>query len=389
MINVFQPSLGQAELDAIAEVFGSNWVGKGPRTAAFEAAFAGHLGVDTGRVTAVNSCTEATFIAMQLAGVGPGTEVVLPTVSFVGAGNAVAAHGGRPVFCDVDPHTLNPTVDDVAAALTPRTRAVVALHYGGRPGDIAGIAELCRERGILLIEDAACAVDSSVGGVPCGTHGDIGVWSFDAQKIVVAGDGGMLTARDPDLVARAAKLAYFGLEQFSGFSQARLSARRWWDFDISSFSRRSIMNDMQAAVGLVQLGRLPDFADRRRKVEARYDNGLADVPGLTLPPPLPPGQRSSYYLYWVQMDEKIRDDVAGDLYAQGIYTTFRYPILHRVAAYGSTARLPRAERAAERTLCLPMHQALTDDDVDAVVAALRASLARRLGRHTVAAGGTR
>ncbi len=389
MINVFQPSLGEAELSAVAEVFASNWVGKGSRTAAFEAAFASHLGVDTGRVTAVNSCTEATFIAMQLAGVAPGTDVVLPTVSFVGAGNAVAAHGGRPVFCDVDPHTLNPTVDDIAAALTPRTRAVLALHYGGRPGDVAGIAELCRERGILLIEDAACAVDSTVGDMACGTLGDIGVWSFDAQKIVVAGDGGMLSARDPDLVARAAKLAYFGLEQFSGFSQARLSASRWWDFDISSFSRRSIMNDMQAAVGLVQLGRLPEFADRRRQVAARYDSGLADVPGLTLPPPLPPNQRSSYYLYWVQMDEGIRDDVAGDLYAQGIYTTFRYPVLHRVSAYGSTARLPRAEWAAERTLCLPLHQALTDDDVDAVVAALRASLTRRLGRRTLSAGGTR
>ena len=389
MINVFQPSLGEAELGAVAEVFASNWVGKGSRTAAFEAAFAAHLGVDTGRVTAVNSCTEATFIAMQLAGVAPGTDVVLPTVSFVGAGNAVAAHGGRPVFCDVDPHTLNPTVDDITAALTPRTRAVLALHYGGRPGDVAGIAELCRQRGILLIEDAACAVDSTVGDMACGTLGDIGVWSFDAQKIVVAGDGGMLSARDPDLVARAAKLAYFGLEQFSGFSQARLSASRWWDFDISSFSRRSIMNDMQAAVGLVQLGRLPEFADRRRQVAARYDSGLADVPGLTLPPPLPPNQRSSYYLYWVQMDEGIRDDVAGDLYAQGIYTTFRYPVLHRVSAYGSTARLPRAEWAAERTLCLPLHQALTDDDVDAVVAALRASLTRRLGRRTLSAGGTR
>jgi aminotransferase len=389
MINVFQPSLGEAELAAVADVFASNWVGKGPRTAAFEAAFAGHLGVDAGRVTAVNSCTEATFIAMELAGVGPGTDVVLPTVSFVGAGNAVAARGGRPVFCDVDPRTLNPTADDVAAALTARTRAVVVLHYGGRPGDVAEIAALCRDRGLLLIEDAACAVGSAVDGVPCGTIGDIGVWSFDAQKIVVAGDGGMLTAHDPELVARAAKLAYLGLEQFSGFSQARVAASRWWDFDISSFSRRSIMNDLQSAVGLVQLSRLPEFAGRRRQIAARYDSGLAGVPGLTLPPPLPHGHRSSHYLYWVQMDERVRDDVAADLYARGVYTTFRYPVLHRVAAYGSTARLPGAESATERTLCLPLHPALTDDDVDTVVGALRASLARRLARSAAAVGGTR
>jgi dTDP-4-amino-4,6-dideoxygalactose transaminase len=389
MINVFQPSLGEAELAAVAEVFAGNWVGKGPRTAAFESAFAAHLGVDAGRVTSVNSCTEATFIAMELAGVGPGTDVVLPTVSFVGAGNAVAARGARPVFCDVDPATLNATVDDVAAALTPRTRAVVVLHYGGRPGDVAEIAELCRDRGILLVEDAACAVGATVDGAACGTLGDIGVWSFDAQKIVVAGDGGMLSARDPGLVARAAKLAYLGLEQFSGYSQAQVSASRWWDFDVSSFSRRSIMNDMQAAVGLVQLGRLPEFTGRRRQIAARYDDGLAGTPGLTLPPPLPPGRSSAHYLYWVQMSERVRDDVAADLYAQGVYTTFRYPALHRVAAYGSTARLPNAERAAERTLCLPLHPALTDDDVDTVVTALRTSLARRLARPAVGVGGAR
>jgi aminotransferase len=374
MINVFQPTLGADELAAVGEVFESNWIGKGAKTAAFEATFAEHLGVGPDRVVSFNSCTESLFVSMQLAGVGPGDDVVLPTVSFVGAGNAVAAHGARPVFCDVDPRTLNPTVDDVAAALTPQTRAVIILHYGGYPGQVQQIAGLCRDRGIFLVEDAACSISSTVDGRACGTIGDVGVWSFGSSKIVVTGDGGMLTARDPALAEKAEKLGYLGLEQFSGFSQAQQNGTRWWDFEISSFSRRSIMNDMQSAVGLVQMGRLKDFVARRQEVAHRYDEALADVPGLVPPPPLPVGHSSTYYLYWVQMDERIRDAVARDLYEHGVYTTFRYAPLHKVDLYGSDARLPKADRAVARTLCLPIHQALSDHDVDTVVDVLRDAL---------------
>ncbi|MEV6446312.1 DegT/DnrJ/EryC1/StrS family aminotransferase [Amycolatopsis sp. NPDC051716] len=377
MINVFQPTVGQAELAAVADVFESNWLGKGGRTAEFEAMFADHLGITHDRVTTVSSCTEALFISMQLAEVGEGDEVVLPTVSFVGAGNAVAAHGATPVFCDVDPRTLNPTVDNIEAVLTPRTKAVILLHYGGYPGQITEIAELCRRRRIFLVEDSANSIASRVDGQACGTIGDVGTWSFDSAKIAVAGDGGMLSARDPELVRRAARFAYFGLEQFSGYSQAKSASKRWWDFQITSFSRRSVMNDIQSAIGLVQLGKLKDFVARREDVVARYDEELSGVAGILTPPALPPGHRTSHYLYWVQLDERIRDEVAKDLLENGIYTTFRYRALHQVEAYGSAARLPDAERAVARTLCLPLHQGLTDDDVETVIAALRASVARR------------
>lgn len=385
MINVFQPSLGDRELDAVREVFASNWIGRGERTKTFEERFARHIGVAPHHVTSTNSCTEATFLAMELAGVGPGMDVVLPTVSFVGVGNAIASRGARPVFCDVDPRTLNPTVADVEAALTPRTRAVVLLHYGGYPGDVARIAELCRERGILLIEDAAIGVASRVDGRACGTFGDMGVWSFDHGKILVTVDGGMLYCRDPELAARAPKLAYLGLEQISGYDQALRQHTRWWEFEISSFSRRSVTNDVCSAVGLVQLERLPGFVARRRQIAERYDQGLADVEGLRCPPPLPPGHESSYYMYWIQLEGGIRDALARDLYERGIYTTFRYPPLHRVKAYGSTAVLPNAEDAAARTLLLPMHQALTDDEVDRVVTAVRECVRARLATRRAAA----
>ncbi|MEU1969547.1 DegT/DnrJ/EryC1/StrS family aminotransferase [Micromonospora sediminicola] len=377
MINVFQPTLGALELAAVASVFDSSWIGKGQRTSQFEEEFAAHLGVRPENITSVNSCTEALFVAMQLAGIGPGSEVVMPTVSFVGAGNAVAALGGRPVFCDVDERTLMPSVEDITAAMTPATKAVIVLHYGGYPGDIVRISQECRARGVLLVEDAACAVASRVGSKACGVIGDIGVWSFDGQKIVAAGDGGMLYARDPQLVARARKLTYFGLEQLSGFSQAKHVDTRWWEFEISSFSRRSIMNDVQAAIGSTQLQRLPEFIHRRREVVEHYDRELRDDPSVQTPPPLPLGHTSSYYLYWVQMEASIRDAVARDMYERGIYTTFRYAALHRVRAYKSPARLPKAESAVARTLCLPLHQALTDADVEFIVAALKNAIRGR------------
>ncbi|MYW93043.1 DegT/DnrJ/EryC1/StrS family aminotransferase [Amycolatopsis rubida] len=377
MINIFQPSLGAEEVAAVAEVFESNWVGKGERTAKFEAAFAEHLGVGQDRVMTVNSCTEGLFLSMQLAEVGPGDDVVLPTVSFVGAGNAVASRGARPVFCDVDPRTLNPTAADVEAALTPVTKAVIVLHYGGRAGEVAEIARLCRERGILLVEDAACAPASRVEGQACGTVGDIGVWSFDGAKILVTGDGGVLTARDPGLVERGRKLTYFGLEQVSGFSQARQAGTRWWEFQISSFSRRSVMNDVQSAIGLVQLGKLGGFVRRRQEIADRYDRRLRGTAGITTPPPLPGGQTSSHYMYWIQLDPAQRDQVAADLYAAGIYTTFRYAALHAVDAYDWDGWLPNAEHAVAATLCLPLHQALADDDVDFVADTLLESVNAR------------
>jgi dTDP-4-amino-4,6-dideoxygalactose transaminase len=381
MINVFQPSLGEAELAAVRAVFNSNWIGRGEHTDRFESGFARHIGVAREHVTSTNSCTEATFIAMELAEVGPGDDVVLPTVSFVGVGNAIASRGGRPVFCDVDPRTLNPTAAQVEATLTARTKAVVILHYGGYPGQVAEIAELCRDRGILLIEDAAIAIASKVDAQSCGTFGDMGVWSFDHGKIVVTVDGGMLYVRDPRLAARAPKLAYLGLEQRSGYDQALRARTRWWDFEVSSFSRRSVTNDVLAAVGTVQLSRLGEFIERRRAVAKFYDNELGDVAGLLCPPPLPAGHESSYYLYWVQFEDPIRDEIARYLYERGIYTTFRYPLLHQVKAYGSGhIQLPMAEAAAARTLLLPMHQALRDSDVERVVAAVRECVAQRRTR---------
>ncbi|MEO3975073.1 DegT/DnrJ/EryC1/StrS family aminotransferase [Streptomyces sp. CAU 1734] len=377
MINLFQPQVGAEELDAVAQVFNDRWLGHGPRTQAFEAAFAEHLGVGPEHVVFLNSGTSGLFLATESLGLTAGDDVVLPSPSFLAAANAIATSGARPVFCDVDPRTLNPTREDIEAALTENTRAVIVLHYGGHPGDIIRIAELCRERGVTLIEDAACSVASRVGGRAAGTFGDLAMWSFDAMKVLVTGDGGMIYVKDPAQAARVRRLAYHGLAQPSGFGYAKVSAR-WWELDIPEPGRRVIGNDLTAAIGAVQLRRLPELVARRRDIVALYDRELADTEALLTPPPLPAGHTSTHYFYWVQMDPRIRDQVASDLLADGIYTTFRYAPLHKVPAYGHTGpELPASDWAADRTLCLPLHPGLSDTDVATVAARLRAAVARR------------
>jgi aminotransferase len=369
MINLFQPQVGAAELDAVAEVFADRWLGHGPRTKAFEAAFADHLGVGPEQVIFVNSGTSGLFLAVEALGLEPGDEVVLPSLSFLAAANAVKLAGARPVFCDADPRTLNPTVEHIEQAVTARTKAVILLHYGGYPGDIVRIAERCRELGVTLIEDAAWAV---------GTFGDLAMWSFDAMKVLVTGDGGMLYVKDPAEAVRIRRLAYHGLTQPSGFGYAKVTAR-WWEMDIPEPGRRVIGNDLTAAIGAVQLRRLPEFVSRRREIVALYDRELRDVDGLMTPPALPEDHESTHYFYWVQLDPAIRDQVASDLYTDGIYTTFRYAPLHKVPAYGSANQaLPGSDWASARTLCLPLHPGLTDADVLAVAASLRKAVAARL-----------
>ncbi len=317
----------------------------------------------------VTSCTEGLFHAVAALGLGPGDEVILPSISFVGAANAVAASGAKVVFCEVERRSLNPGLSEIAAAFTPRTRAVLLMHYGGVPRELGGIAAFCRENGLRLIEDAANSVAAQEQGQACGTFGDIGVWSFDAMKTLSTGEGGMVYCRDSETRQKILLSTTMGLSTFSAVLSKK--AERWWDFEVGSFGRRSILGDLPAALGLVQLERLPEFVQRRREVDAFYRHELAGIDWLQLPPLPPKEAQSGHAFFWIPCAGDFRDELALYLRKSGVYTTFRYEPLHPKAIYGCPAPLPETEFAAARTLLLPQHQALSDADLETIARLLR------------------
>jgi aminotransferase len=367
MINLLQPSVGAAELDAVEEVFQASWLGAGERVKRFEHRLGEYLGCAPTEVLTVSSCSEGLFQVVEALGLGVGDEVILPSVSFLGAAHAVRATGARVVLCDVNPRTLNPTVDQIESAITPATKAVLILHYGGYPGDLIAIAELARQRSLLLIEDAACSLGSFVEGRACGTFGEIGVWSFDAVKLLTTGDGGLIWCRSEAVASRIYQKIRLGVGS-SGLQ--RVASPRWWEIDPATLGRRAIMNDVAAAIGLAQLDKLPGFLLRREEIAAAYDAHLSLIPWLTLPEK-PPAQVARFY-YWIQMPIGYRDQLATHLLQHGVYTNFRYWPLHRTTMYGGGGRFPGAETAAESTLLLPVHQGLSEAEVNRVIDTIHA-----------------
>lgn len=369
MINVMQPTLGKEELDALDKVFKSNWLGKGKKVDEFEEIYANHLGVDKNQVITTNCCSEGLFSSMRLFDIKPGDEVIVPTISFVGAGNAVCAAGAKLVLCDVDPHTLNARACDIEKVITPKTKAILLLHFGGIPCEMDEIMELAKKHNLVVIEDSAAGPCSTYKGKAVGTIGDMGMWSFDAMKILVCGDGACLYFKDPKIRHKAERWMYFGLETKSGYENS--VAQKWWEFDISCFGHRAIMNDMTACMAIEQYKKLPSYMEKRKHVHDYYTNELASLDWIDLPPVLPEYVTTSYYFYHIQINNGKRDLLAKFLRENGIYTTYRYFPLHRVPGYGVTGNFPNADYAADNTLCLPIHQSLSDDDLKLIVSKIK------------------
>lgn len=362
MINVYQPTLGKEELEALEKVFESNWLGKGKRVVEFEEKYAEHIKSSKDLVLTTNCCSEGLFSSMHLLDIQPGDEVIVPTISFIGAGNAVCAHGAKMVLCDVDPRTLNARAEDIERVITTKTKAILLLHYGGVPCEMDEIIALVKKYNLKLIEDGAAGVNSFYKGKAIGTFGDMGMWSFDAMKILVCGDGAMLHFNTPELRRKADRWLYFGLETKSGYENS--VAQKWWEFDISSFGHRAIMNDITASIALEQLKKIPIYMDKRTHVQRFYDENLAIFSWLDLPPVLPEYVQTSYYFYHVQIKNGKRDLFAKFLRENGIYTTYRYYPLHRVPGYGVTGNFPNADYAADNTLNLPIHQSISQEELE-------------------------
>jgi dTDP-4-amino-4,6-dideoxygalactose transaminase len=392
-IPVAKPLLGPEEVEAAARAIRSGWVTQGPEVAAFERELAGFVGAP--EAVAVSSATTALHLALLAVGVGPGDDVVTVSHSFVATANAVRYCGARPVFVDVRPDTYDVDPAKVEPALSERTRAILVVHQMGMPCDLGAIVPLARRRGIAVVEDAACAIGSEIRwagrweriGRP---HGDLACFSFHPRKLVATGDGGMITTASAETAARLRLLRQHGM---SVPDTARHASAQviFESYPVMGFNYR--MTDIQAAVGRVQLARLPGVLERRRALASRYLAELASVPGLGLPAE-PEWARTNWQSFCVRLPDGVgQRAVMQRLLDEGISTRRGIMNAHREGAYppgtwtcdpradrcgcggedGACARLAESERAQERAILLPLFDGLSHADQDRVVRALRAA----------------
>ena len=367
MISLFGSHVGDEELAAVKDCFDRQWLGIGPKTVEFEKQIAAKLGVPS--FVFLNSGSNSLQLALALLDLPEGSEVILPSFTWIACANAVQLNRLRPVFCDVDVRTCNMRPEDVERKLTPRTSAIMMVHYAGLP---AGV-ETMRQFGLPIVEDAAHAIDSYDGGCHCGTMGDTGIFSFDAVKNLTTGEGGGVVAADPERMSRARRLRYCGIAK-SGF-EASASKQRWWEYDISESFPKMLNTDVAAAIGLVQLRRLPAFQARRKQIWERYSRTLSSEPWANgwLDVPAGPGplHQHSYFSYCIRLRSGSRDELARFLYGRGVYTSLRFHPLHMNPIYASRDSLPNCEWLNEHALNIPLHHRLTDDEADQVLDGLK------------------
>ena len=371
------PALGEEEIAEVVATLRSGWIGTGPRVQRFERAFAEY--VDSPHAVAVSSCTAALHLALLALGVGPGDEVIVPAMTFAATANVVVHVGARPVFADVDRATLCLDPEDAARRVTTRTRAIIPVHFGGRPCDMDSILALSREHGLVVVEDCAHAIEALYNGRHAGLLGDIGAFSFYVTKNVVTAEGGMVTTRDSDVAQRLKMLALHGLD---ADAWTRFSDSGFRHYDVVAPGFKYNMTDLQAALGVHQLARVELNLVRRQEIWARYDAAFADLP-VFLPAPEAPGTRHARHLYTLLLDvDRLRvdrDAVQVALHELKIGTGIHYRALHLHRYYRETygyARgdFPNSEWISDRTLSLPLSPNLGDDDVADVIHAVRRTL---------------
>ncbi len=373
MIPVMKPWLGEEEAEAAAEAVASGWVAQGPRVREFEDAFAAHIG--TGYAVAVSSCTAALHLALIAAGIGPGDEVIVPSLSFIATANSVRYVGARPVFADVDLDTQNLVPESVRPHLTGRTRALILVDQAGVPADLDAMRALCDPLQVTVIEDAACAAGSTYRGRPVGAGAALAAFSFHPRKLLTTGEGGMLTTSDASIAARLRRLREHGMD----ISAAdRHGSRQPVIEHYTEVGFNFRMTDVQAAIGLVQLRKLSEMVARRRVLAQRYHQLLSGIPGLVIAGDPTYGQ-TNYQSFWMLLPEEPavdRDDLIRLLARADISARRGIMAAHLEPAYaGTMASLPVTERLTRRSLILPLFHQMTEAQqqhvVSVVISALR------------------
>jgi len=362
MITVFGSLVGDEEISNVSNCMRSQWMGFGKHVDQFEEKYRRKFKV--ANFAMVDSGSNALYMAITLLDLPPHSEVILPSFTWVSCAQAVLLAGHIPVFCDVDLLTMNVRAEDIKAKITSRTGAVMVVHYAGLPVDMDPILEL----GLPIIEDAAHAVDSIYKGQPCGTIGDVGIFSYDAVKNLTVGEGGGITSRDSSLIDRARVMRYCGIGK-SGFDSAvSMSSEkaRWWEYNIKEPFIKMLPTNLAASIGLAQLDRIDALQERRKEIWDYYQSELTEIAVLINPLNVNVGDRHSYFTYCIRVPH--RDELAHYLLENGIYTTLRYHPLHLNPLYGQMdVRLTNTEVLNEDALSIPIHPRMTEDDVVKVV----------------------
>lgn len=373
------PEIGEEEVEAVAQALRSGWVTTGPKAKQFEDDFSAYLGGEVDAI-AVNSATAGLHLGLEALGVGPGDEVITTTHTFTATAEIIRYLGAEPVFVDVDANTLCIDVAAVEAAITPRTKVIIPVHFAGRSADMQALLLIARKYGLRIMEDAAHALPTTCGGQLIGTlDSDVTVFSFYANKTMTTGEGGMLVTRNPEIAKRAKVMRLHGISRdaFDRFTSKTPS----WFYEIVAPGFKYNMTDIAAAMGIEQLKKVHFFADKRAQVAAWYDESLHELP-LILPPHASPGDVHSWHLYVVQLGLSVsisRDIFIERMFAQGIGCSVHYIPLHLQPYWRETCRLtpemfPISQKIYERTVSIPMYSRMTKQDVDRVCAAVKVAL---------------
>lgn len=380
------PTIGEEEIAEVVDSLRAGWVTTGPKVKRFEADFAAYVG--TQHAVAVNSCTAGLHIALTALGIGPGDEVVLPTLTFCSTANVVVHLGARPVLVDVGDE-FDATAEAFGAAITPRTKAIIPVHYGGQACDLVGIYRIAARYGLPVVEDAAHAVGATYAGLrlgadalPAAVLGDdpapqvITVFSFYATKNMTTGEGGMITTRDAALADRMRLLALHGM---SRDAWQRYTHAGSWYYEVTAAGYKDNMTDLQAALGIHQLRRLDDFIAARQALARYYDAGFAGMPAVTTPLARA-DRRHTYHLYVVRLDlARLAIDRAGfieELKRRNIGTSVHFIPVHLHPFYQESlgyrrGDCPHAEALYERIVSLPLYPRMTAGDAQDVIGAMR------------------
>jgi dTDP-4-amino-4,6-dideoxygalactose transaminase len=369
-----QPLVEEAEIEEVVKSLRAAWLGTGPKVAEFEKRVAAYKGVK--HAVAVNSCTAGLHLSCLATGLQPGDEVITTAMTFCATVNAIIHAGATPVLADIDPDTWNIDCDQVRRRITSRTKAIMPVHFAGRPCDMDKLRAIAREHNLKLIEDCAHAIETEYHGRKAGTFGECGVLSFYSTKNIVTGEGGMVLTNDDNIAARIKILALHGM---SKDAWRRFSDDGYKHYDVVEVGFKYNMMDLQAAIGIHQATRIDSYWQRRKEIWDRYLRAFSNLP-LELPRPEEPETRHALHLFTVLIDPArcgcARDEFILKLHKQNIGTGVHYRQIAQHPVYQEKfgwkeMDYPNAQRFGERTVSLPLSPRLSDEDVSDVISAVR------------------